>query len=400
MCTFVQKSSRKVMIKRIFATLLLAFSFLSSWTQNLSEESMDSLRRTDGFVTASLCVADPTDWQDDMLGVLGHAFIRLQCPTFDLDYVFSYESESADEEMGEFLSGKLHMGMFSVPTDEYLATFKKWNCAIHEYTLNLPPEAKLRLWEIMDLKVAEGQDLQLDLIKHGCAQTLVQFVEQATYDTPIQYGTWPKEFSMNSREIINKHLEPYPWIRFLLSDLFLTSDATKDVPNERKLLVPAQMVEVWQQATINGKPLITYKADLIEAPAKQPAKTWLTPLLLSLLFLVLTVAFACTRYRAFDWFMLGIQFLMGLLLVWLVLVSNLPGTKGAHLLLLYNPLPLLLWKWHERWAKPYAVLLVLWVLTMCVMPNFYVETAHFVFALSIVVILLKDIVKARLTRKA
>ena len=44
------------------------------------------------FVTVSLCVADPTDPQDDYTGVAGHAFLRLQCPTFDLDYCYSYES--------------------------------------------------------------------------------------------------------------------------------------------------------------------------------------------------------------------------------------------------------------------------------------------------------------------
>ena len=54
-------------------------------------------RQAEDFVIVSLCVADPTDWKDDMLGVLGHAFIRLQCPVFDLDNCFSYECEPLED---------------------------------------------------------------------------------------------------------------------------------------------------------------------------------------------------------------------------------------------------------------------------------------------------------------
>ena len=34
------------------------------------------------FVLVSLCVADPTDYHQDVLGTSGHAFLRLQCPAF------------------------------------------------------------------------------------------------------------------------------------------------------------------------------------------------------------------------------------------------------------------------------------------------------------------------------
>lgn len=35
-------------------------------------------RQADDFVIVSLCVADPTTWQQDMLGTNGHAWLRLQ----------------------------------------------------------------------------------------------------------------------------------------------------------------------------------------------------------------------------------------------------------------------------------------------------------------------------------
>lgn len=346
-------------------------------------------RLADDFVTASICIADPTRWQDDFLGVLGHAFIHLQCPTFGYDYSFSYESENAKDEISKFLKGQLRMGMFREPFEEYIKTFQKWNCAIHEYKLNLPPEAELRLWEIMDNKVDEGEDLEFDLVRRGCTQTLVMFVNQALGTTRIDYGEWPEEYNLTRREMINARLEQYPWIRFLLADLLVDDDFSEEVENEEKILYPSQLEELWQRATINGKPLMTYMGDTVKAPTPVVEDTWFTPMVLALVVLAITAALAFTRITITDWMVLTFQFLMGLLLCWLVLASNLPGTKGAHLLPLYNPLPLLLWKWRRHWALPYIGILIMWTIIAIVSPSLYVEPAHFVFAATVAVILLK-----------
>ena len=46
------------------------------------------------FVIASVCVASPGE---DVYSALGHACLRLQCPTYNLDYIYSYEAEDADD---------------------------------------------------------------------------------------------------------------------------------------------------------------------------------------------------------------------------------------------------------------------------------------------------------------
>lgn len=362
-------------------------------------------RTAPDFITASVCIADPTDWHDDFLGVLGHAFIRLQCPTFDMDLCFSYESENAEEETARFLQGDLHMGMFCVPTTEYIQPFQRWNCAIHEYTLHLSPQAEQRLWEIMDRKVAEGQDMEMDLVRRGCTQTLVQFVEQALGEEAIQYGTWSDEYSLTRRQIIHHRLEPYPWIRILCCDLFLGGAFNDQVANESKILVPAQMIDTWQHATVQGHPLVTYSGELVEAPAPQVQRTWLTPMVCAIALLVLTLAvMALGRWRApavgryYTLALLVAQCLVGLALVWLVTVSNLPGSRGAHLLPLYCPLLLPLWRWRRYWAPWYALGLVAWGVTMTVHPAYYVEPTHLVLALALIVALLAPMIPTKNAR--
>lgn len=374
----------------LFLAFVVSVPLCAQEAEQTEVQPNDSIdRMAEDFVTASICIADPTRWQDDFLGVLGHAFIHLQCPTFGYDYSFSYESENAKDEVSRFLKGQLRMGMFREPFDEYIKTFQKWNCAIHEYKLNLPPEAELRLWEIMDNKVDEGEDLEFDLVRRGCTQTLVMFVNQALGTTYIQYGEWPEEFNLTRREMINARLEQYPWIRFLLADLLVDDDFNAEVENEEKILYPSQLEYLWQRATIDGKPLMTYMGDTVKAPAPVVEDTLFTPMLLALIVLAITAVLAFSRITITDWMVLTFQFLVGLLLCWLVLASNLPGTKGAHLLPLYNPLPLLLWKWRKHWALPYIGILIVWILIATLGPSLYVEPAHFVFAATIAVILLK-----------
>lgn len=265
------------MTRKIISTLLLVANILCLQAENIPEDSLASLRMEDDFVTASVCVADPTDWHDDLLGVLGHAFIRLQCPTFDLDYCYSYEGQSANEDFLGLLKGSLKMGLFAAPTQEYMQPYKRWNRTIREYTLNLPPEADLRLWEIMDKHLEEGVNLPLDLTEHGCAQTLVQYVTQALDSTKIVYGVWPEEFRLSRYEMIDTALESYPWIRLMSKVMGMYGNFDQHCPNNEKIILPRQIVEVWQEAKVNGKPLLTYRGNLTEGVCPTVEAPWFTP---------------------------------------------------------------------------------------------------------------------------
>ena len=112
----------------------------------------DGVDRTDpNFVTASLVTASPGE---ELFSCVGHAFIRLECPTFKLDYCFSDESENVRDRVFAFLAGRLKMGMFSVPTEKLLDDYRKDRRGVRQYRLNLAPDVKQRLWKLLDGKVA------------------------------------------------------------------------------------------------------------------------------------------------------------------------------------------------------------------------------------------------------
>ena len=245
-------------------------------------------RLADDFVLVSLCIADPTDQSQDYLGITGHAFLRLQCPTFGLDYCFSYESEKIKGQLWDYLTGNLKMGMFAISTDEYIQDYRVWQRAVHEYRINMPPEAEQRLWEQMDNHMLTEQEMQMDLIKFGCANTILRYVERALAPSQIDYN-WPEKYlTKSAMEIMEEHLENYPWT---LLSLRLTAGKKinrKTTPKE-KVIFPTDLLEVWSTATIEGEAVLAYVDDLVKAEPVKVTKTWFTPRFCGILLLILMV---------------------------------------------------------------------------------------------------------------
>lgn len=340
------------------------------------------------FVLVSLCIADPTDYKEDALGTSGHAFLRLQCPTFGLDHCFSYEGENVNDAMYKYLSGQSKMGLFRIETDEYLKDYREWNRSVHEYRLNMPPEAEQRLWEIMDNHTTNKISLRHDLNKYGCAITVVRYVKKALAETPIVYAQDEEMEHMTRREIGYRSLENYPWLR-LGSMIFTDNKANKNLPIDEKLIIPADLAEVWQQATVQDQPFATYVGDLVEGTPLDVSKPWFTPMIAALLILLTTIGMAFTRYPYWDWILLGGQTIFGCVLIFLWIIMREFGGAAYLLMVLFNPLPLVCWRWRKYWAFPYAVLLVIGVVVLACWPHMLIDPALLVLAMAYVVVFAK-----------
>lgn len=349
-------------------------------------------RLADDFVFVSLMVADPTDWRDDMLGTQGHAFLRLQCPVFDLDYCFSYESEHVNTQLSKYAQGKLKMGMFAYPTDAYLEDYRHWNRAVHEYRLNLPPDVETRLWEIMDNKLSKGLSMKLDLSRRGCAISVVHFIKAALQDIPIVYPQGTRYEALSRREILYQDMEANPWLR-LVSCAMVPNAYDKDCSIDEKLIAPADLAEVWSQSTVNGKVFAEYIGDIVSSTHTESEPLFITPQLLAWALLLITLLLMAVGAQWWKWVLLGLQFLMGLLLLYVALFTQQFAGAGWLMMLLFNPLPLLLWKWHKYWQLPYAVLLLIEALVLVCWPHMLVDPAYIILLLSYSVLFASEPIK-------
>ena len=251
------------------------------------------------FVTVSLCIADPTTPAQDHSGIAGHAFLRLQCPTFGLDYCFSYESEPIKGQLWKLVSNQLKMGMLAVPTEKYISDYKEWHRTVQEYHINMSSIAEQRLWEIMDSHMMTEREVKIDYIAFGCANTIVRYVEEALLPDTILY-VWPEKFYVQSmEEIVEGQLSNYPWELFLCE--LLNGKELRELKTlKQKLVYPMDLIDVWSESTINKEPILEYVGNLVEAEPVVIKKPWFTPQVCGILLLILIaggVGLAIVRKR-------------------------------------------------------------------------------------------------------
>ncbi len=340
-------------------------------------------RMADDFVTVSLLVAEPGDV---MYAVLGHATIRMQCPYYGLDYVFSYESEAIPRRVLSFLMGRLQMGMTAIPTQNYLDEYAVDNRGITEYVLNLKPEQKTELWRVLDNTALEGMDKPYDYIKNGCAVSCIHALRQ-TPGLKIKYNIPEEIKKLTIKETFYKYAHP-GWDRFFVISIAGGVVDDIDFPQMERLIAPRELADIFENSTIEGRPLVMEKHELLSN--EERVYTWFTPLIFAILLLFLSIGNLFVGKNYFDYVVLALETIVGLLITYLVCFSSLCATEWNWLIIPFNPLPLIFWKWRDKWGIWYAALIVVWCIAMLCAPHLLVEYAHLVFALAFAVMLSKS----------
>ena len=330
-------------------------------------------RNAPDFVKASVLIVSPGD---ELFSCVGHSCIRLECPTFNLDYCFSYESESARERVGTFLSGRLMMGLFAVPTETFLAQYEPEGRGVRQYVLNLPPRVETRLWQLLDEKSAKGTALPYDYIQRGCAKGALDCLKEACAPMKIDGPV----LTITQRETFCRELaETHPWTLFFLNALVGTeTDTFVDV------VTPQNLLDYLKAARLNGAPLLTGEEHELRPQTRVPVVPFLTPRLVSLLVALLLVGMFFVRSRALDWTILTVQALFGAFILYLMTSSRLPTSCWNWLIVPFNFLPLVTWRIRRYWAIPYAVVLGVWVLYMIWVPHTKTDPAYCLLAMGMV----------------
>ena len=373
------------MKKYIIYILYLFILFPAGLFAQQEKDTIDRL--AEDFVSVSLVVCDPTDV---LYSTLGHAALHLQCPTYDLDYVFTYESEGVRHKIWTFLKGELKMGMYAFPTEMFLDIYRESGRGVKEYTINLSPKQKQNLWRVMDNHVAEGANIPYDYFHRGCAKVIVQVIHEAIGKNAIRYAPWSDTFKRQTqRERVRDFITNAPWEEFFMYFL-IGSEADKYYSCEQKLIIPTDLVEVWQKATFDsGKQVLDSEPRVLLEATQHNEGTWCTPLLVSLLLLLL----AFVPWKGVDYILLAFYTLIGAVMTYLILFSGLPCTRWNWLLIPFNILPALAWYWRRYWALPYAGIILVWGLVM--IGEFFwghviVDWSHITLALSFGVVLFKQ----------
>ena len=348
-------------------------------------EEQQELWQQPDFVKAYLVAAEPAG---ALYSIFGHACLRMVCDAYDLDCCFSYESEGAVNKIFTFLSGNLHMGMRRIQTSDYLEECANEGRGVREYELNLPIDVKRNLWRVLDEKTAEGMELPYDYVARGCIYACVTIIEEALGEQKIEYGIQSPRYNRTRREICNDYAKvDYPWNMMCIMGLVGT-EVDRDVPPHEKLIITTEVIEVLQNAKVDGEYLLSREYTQLLPSTQNSKASWFTPTIVALLFLLLAIVALFINVPYIDWLILGIVTLIGLLLTYMVVFSTLPCTNWNWLIIPFNVLPVLCWKWRKYWTLPYAGIIGIWCACMIASPHVLVDKSMVVLAIAFMMILL------------
>lgn len=384
--------------RRIFAFALLLF-MLSPLHASQHDTVPEPDRLAGDFAHFHLVVAERGEV---LYSILGHACLHTRCPYYNIDYIYSYESEQVRGRVGRFLLNRLKMGMYYISPDEYLADNRQEGRGVVEYKLNLPPEVETELWRVLDMRVEEGHDLDYDYIKRGCTVSIVENLDKAVAAAnqlhgetvyTLKYPKWDEGFNRTLREFVYDNA-PHGWQLFYAMTIVGGQVDNPNLKKKEKLIIPSDLVRIWKQTTINGTPIITDEPEeLLPLQHKYNGDTF-TPLHASLIILLLAIISLFWKKTYIDYAILCLQTLLGCLMLWL-LIMPIAGSEWSWLIIPFNPLPALCWKWRNKWALPYAALIIIWCLGMLLAPHRLVEYAHLLLAIAFALVLLKQTLIAK-----
>ena len=347
----------------------------------------DNVDRTaEDFVIASILISDPGE---GMLSLAGHTAIRVQCPIFNLDYVYHYIMINKDDSISEnqaLLTGQFFVQMVADTFATYVQNSEDINRGLTEYRLYLTPQEEQKLWQILDEELVSGKQLKYDFVQEGCAVKTKKLLERVLGKKHIDYSACDPRFSAPQYELVSAAMQHAPWMRFVM--LTAMYGHTKQSGCANNLLIPADVAAAWQTATVDGRPLLSDGVRIVANNYYQ-SDGWFTPLRLAIMLLIISIIGLFVTKPYTDWIILGMQLLMSVL----VLLFSVMGSTFIlwnWLLIPFNILPAICWKWRKYWALPYAAVLAVWILVMVLVPHMLVDTTHIILALAFAIVLLKQ----------
>lgn len=301
-------------------------------------------------VEASLLVASPGP---RVFQCTGHAAIRLQCPAYGLDNVFSYETDYRGGLAGQIL-GQARGRYARITYDDYCRIFTDEGRSITSFRLNLTDSEIRRLWMVCDDAAESGVESNFNLRLRNCNSAVFDKIAEALGDETIEVHDDSLSRMDNGRIIRTVLSQSRPW-----SVLILTAALGNDcnlTDSWRTRMVPVVMSEILPTATIRSadgteRPLIAGPtAELFAASARQerpiatPDRVFGLILVLSA---VISAAGLCHRWERFvmvaDRVALGLQTAASLMLIAIAVLPLSIGGAWNWLYIPLNPLPAIVW---------------------------------------------------------
>lgn len=294
----------------------------------------------------------------EIYSLFGHTAIRCQDHRRGTDVVFNYGMFDFDTPhfVLRFALGKTDYQLGVSSFSRFCAFYAYDGRSVHEQVLNLAPQEKLRLRQLLEENYRpENRQYRYNFFFDNCATRPRDLIEKAVEGT-IRYARPMDEplEQVSFRTLLHRYSSHSPWSR-LGMDLCMGLGADRPITRREMEFVPFCLRDDFGEARITApdgreRPLVVHEAvwvDLPETATGPQATDW--PLWLSLLLLIGVVApltcRATLRRSRPSWLpdvlTLAPAGLAGCILAFLACLSSHPCVDSNWLLLAFHPLHLL-----------------------------------------------------------
>lgn len=376
------------MRKILYILLLLCIPlFGGAQEQYVDTVFHDNIDRTaNDFVIASLLISEPAK---GLFSCMGHTALRMQCPTFGLDVVYHYCMLMPNTSLTEteaYLLGQFSVGMLADSFATYISNGEVIHRGITAYPLYLPATTKQKLWQLLDEEVIRGGYMHYDFFQEGCAIKTVHIMNKAVAPLLIDYSACLPITEYPKYEIIYNAMSHFPWQRF--ATLTAIHGTCQQTEYGNYLYMPKDLAAAWQDATLDGSPL-SAAGRKITTHYYYKADTWMTPMRLAFILLVISIIGFFIKNNKIDYVVLIWLLPLSLFLI-NCLILRLGKVEWNWLIIPFNPFPILCWHWRRYWALPYAIVMLIWSAIMLFLPHMLGDPTHIILALALAITLLKQ----------
>lgn len=356
--------------------LTLAITLLMCNLHAHGENTAQIAPDSSNFVKASLIVITPTDI---IYSSLGHCAIRMECPSENLDYCFSLETDVQPSEYMRFFNGETKAAVRAIPSKDYIEECQRQGRGITQYELNLTTREKQLLWKNLDEEMMKPPHLNFNFLNTNCVMMVIIMIQNALVDEHIDYGQLPYYAICKNGDGLRLLTKDTPWYQFIY--ITLSGSICDDHFAMEYRMTPLSLIEVFKKAQIvnnDGRRfLLKERPTTLAQQAYFMKASKITPTILFTILLILVVIITIGEWRwgwnkaarLIDTILFSIQFVLGLILCYTTLVSNLFAAHWNWYLIPCNPLPLfflLLWGRKKHFGRIYlfyTIVLILFILS-------------------------------------
>ncbi len=325
----------------------------------------------------------------------GHTAIRILDETQSLDVVANWGLFDFDEPgfYYKFVKGETYYKLGIHETFYFLESYRQRNSSVTEQVLNLTKEEKQRLLDaILINNLPENRKYLYNFVFDNCAtrpRDMIAGLFPAT-KTTYNFDAETKTY----REWIADYAGKKSWLMFGI-DLVFGKDADAVAPRWETMFLPEVLsnefgeVQIAQQDSISAS-MVCEKRVIVEKMNQEENTGLFKPLTATLIvfFIGLIITFLEYKkkkhYKLFDFIVLFITGLAGLVVFYLMFFSIHPLVKNNFNLLWCNPLNIIaaILIWIKR-AKPilkiYQILYIIMLLIVFVVAVLAVQVINIAF---------------------